>query len=143
MTLINPVLKMYCSLLFWEKKKKSASIKIELTTGGEFLRRPIHKEKSILNLVERLLRQVLGREFLRRCRCSRSSPCTWAEGAGRSGLSPLMPTPGWPPLGTALSGVNAEVRCPLDSDLSTNCLFGSEGGEQGSEMSGLGDWGGQ
>lgn len=51
---------MYCSLLFWEKKK-SASIKIELTTGGEFLRRPIHKERSILNLVEKAFAESGGK----------------------------------------------------------------------------------
>ena len=77
---------MYCSLFFWEKKK-SASIKIELTTGEEFLRRPIHKEKAVLNLVKRLLQKVVGREFPRKCRCSNSLPCTWAWGAGL-----LLPT---------------------------------------------------
>lgn len=76
---------MYCSLFFWEKKK-SASIKIELTTG-EFLRRPIRKEKAVLNLVKRLLQKVVGREFPRKCRCSDSLPCTWAWGAGL-----LLPT---------------------------------------------------
>lgn len=54
MTLINPLSKdvLFPFLL---GEKKSASIKIELSVGGEFLQRPIHKEKSIFNLVERLL----------------------------------------------------------------------------------------
>ena len=43
------------------RKKKSASIKIELTTGGEFLRRPIHKERSILNLVEKAFAESGGK----------------------------------------------------------------------------------